>query len=234
VKDPTRIREAGSDVPDDLRDLFRVAKRPEPLTPDAEAALSARVAAISVARASLIAKRLPFLLGATLVGAGVFGVRAFGPKSERSTAHEPALKAPAASPSAVAVPLPTLRDFTEAPLASSEPPAPVRARVRVPAPTAAAPSASNAGEDALSGEAQLLNEAHRALASNPDQALAIAREHARRYPRGQLAAERELILVQALVKLGRVREAEARGRELRKTAPKSIYEERLDKILRGP
>ena len=35
MKDPTRIREPGSDVPEDLRELFRAAKRPEPLTPDA-------------------------------------------------------------------------------------------------------------------------------------------------------------------------------------------------------
>jgi len=233
MKDPTRIREPGSDVPEDLRELFRAAKRPEPLTPDAEVALSARVAAIGVARASLTAKLLPFLLGATLLGAGVLGVRAFAPKSERSTTHEPALKAPVASPSAAPLSLPTPRDSAEAPLAPNEPSAPAHARVRVPAPTAA-PSASSASEDALSGETRLLNEAHRALASNPNLALAIAREHARRYPQGQLAAERELILVQALVKLGRVREAEVRGRELRKTAPKSIYEERLDKVLRGP
>jgi hypothetical protein len=71
------------------------------------------------------------------------------------------------------------------------------------------------------------------MTSDPRQALAIANEHAKRYPRGQLAAERELILIQALVKLGRTREAEARGRALRKSAPTSIYGERLDTILKG-
>jgi hypothetical protein len=40
-------------------------------------------------------------------------------------------------------------------------------------------------------------------------------------------------LVQALVKLGREREAEARGRALRKSTPNSIYGERLDTILHG-
>jgi hypothetical protein len=37
-----------------------------------------------------------------------------------------------------------------------------------------------------------------------------------------------------LVKLGRVREAEARGRALRQSTPSSIYGERLDTILKGP
>jgi TolA-binding protein len=98
----------------------------------------------------------------------------------------------------------------------------------------AAPAESASGsEDALAGEAKLLNQAHVAMAADPQQALAIAGEHAKRYPRGQLAAERELILVQALVKLGRVREAEARGRALRKNTPSSIYGERLDTILKG-
>jgi TolA-binding protein len=71
------------------------------------------------------------------------------------------------------------------------------------------------------------------MATDPRTAYALASEHAKRYPRGQLAAERELILVQALVKLGRVAEAEARGRALRKSAPSSIYSERLDAILKA-
>jgi TolA-binding protein len=93
--------------------------------------------------------------------------------------------------------------------------------------------APSAAEDALAGEAKLLIQALAAVATDPRKAHAIASDHAKRYPRGQLAAERELILVQALVKLGRGREAEARGRALRKSAPSSIYGERLDAILKG-
>ena len=85
----------------------------------------------------------------------------------------------------------------------------------------------------MAGEAKLLNQAHAAMATDPRAAYGFASEHAKRYPRGQLAAERELILVQALVKLGRAHEAEARGRALRKSAPSSIYGERLDTILKG-
>ncbi|HET9953806.1 MAG TPA: hypothetical protein VFQ61_04865, partial [Polyangiaceae bacterium] len=116
------------------------------------------------------------------------------------------------------------------PIASAEPPTRPHGRG---ASVISAPQPSSE-EDTLSGETQLLNEAHRALSTDPNRALAIAREHAKRYPRGQLAAERELILVQALVKLGRRREAEAKGRGLRKAAPNSIYEERLDKVLGAP
>ena len=85
----------------------------------------------------------------------------------------------------------------------------------------------------MAGEAKLLNEAHVAMAADPRKAYALANEHAKRYPRGQLAAERELILIQALIRLGRTAEAEARGRALRKSAPSSIYGERLDAILKG-
>ena len=95
-----------------------------------------------------------------------------------------------------------------------------------------AASATSSTDDGLVGEERLLNEAHEALAASPKRALALAQSHARRYPHGQLVAERDLITIEALVGLGRRHEAEALGRDLRKTAPNNVYEERLDQILR--
>jgi len=82
------------------------------------------------------------------------------------------------------------------------------------------------------GEERLLNEAHQAIAADPRRALSLAQSHAHRYPHGQLAAERQLIMIEALVKLGHERRAEALSRQLRKNTPNSIYEERVDEILR--
>ncbi|HET9932300.1 MAG TPA: hypothetical protein VFQ35_16465 [Polyangiaceae bacterium] len=230
MNDPIRIRESGSDAPDELRELFRSAKGPEPLTAPVEAALSTRVAGISSARSAALAKALPYLVSAALAGGGLVAWRATTQRSAHPASVAIAPSSTSSSLPAVA-PAPSASSVGVASPESVVAPSDASARLRVRAQSSAAP-AKSADEDSLSGESRLLNQAHRALTTDPARALAIAREHAKRYPHGQLAAERELIMVQALVKLGRTREAEARGQELRKTAPKSIYEERLDKVLR--
>jgi hypothetical protein len=215
VNDPTRIREAASDVPDELRDLFRSAIKPEPLTPSAQVTLGRRVAEIGAGPPPGLFRWLPWLLiGGTVALAGTTAVRWRDRAPRPSGALPPPVVAPRAEP-----------PFAPPP---SRPEAPARADG---ARTPASPTRGQ-GEDALVGEARLLNEAHRALAADAKRALALAQEHARRYPRGQLAAERELIEIQALVKLGRRRDAETRAQTLRRTAPNSIYDERLDEILR--
>jgi hypothetical protein len=221
VSDPTRIREEGSDAPDELRALFRSAARPEPLTPAVQAGLSRRIAGIGAAPAPGFARWLPWLLGGSvaLAAGGAVRTRVLEPAGHVA---RPAPVHLEPAPPAASVASPALAPRPTAPTARVEPTRP------------AAPAASPrpGAEDGLVGEAHLLNEAHQALASNPKQALALAQDHARRYPHGQLGAERDLIEIQALVKLSRWREAEARGRALRRAAPNSIYEERLDEILR--
>lgn len=222
MTDPPRIREAESGAPAELRELFHSAGKPEPLTPVVEASLAVRIGTIATESASPL---LPWLAGGTVILAGAV---AFVASSEpASSTAAPARSVPTSPPSfertvqaapstgPSTVPMPSAR--ADRPLTNRSGP-----------PVASAP---NAGEDALAGEARLLNEAHRIVVTDPARALAIAQEHARRYPRGQLSAERELIRVQALVKMGRSPEAEARGRELRKSAPSGIYRDRLDTIL---
>ena len=221
--DPPRLREGGSDAPPELSDLFRGAQKPEPLSAAADARMGAQITALGASSSASLAKLAPLLLaGGAVVVAGALALLT---PSEKGPVPAPS---PAAMNSAAPAPL------EPAPAPSPETEAPAEAK---PAPASAARAtpaeAPSASEDALAGEAKLLNQAHAAMATAPQQALAIAGEHAKRYPRGQLAAERELILVQALVKLGRTREAEARGRALRKSTPSSIYGERLDAILKG-
>jgi len=216
VSDPVRIREAGSDAPEELREIFRSAAKPEPLPPALGAMLSGRVAGMAAATAptSVLVKALPWLLGGAVALGGVVAYRA--------RRVEPIAPAPRS-------PTPALAPAPE-PIVPSPPPAaaPPRRAVATRAPASSAAPA----EDGLVGEERLLNEAHEALAASPKRALSLAQSHAKRYPQGQLVAERELIMIEALVGLGRRREAEALGRQLRETAPNNIYEERLAEILR--
>jgi hypothetical protein len=224
VSDPVRIREASSDAPEELRELFRSAPRPEPLAPAVQAMLSTRVATIGTAPSSLLVKVLPLVLGGTVVLGGVAAYRArraeplARPRVAATAPAQPEVQEPVEP---VAAPAPT------PPEAASPRRAPAtRAATQAPAPSA------GQDDDGLVGEERLLNEAHQVLSADPRKALALARSHARRYPHGQLVAERQLITIEALVALGRRREAEALARDLRKTAPNNIYEERLDEILR--
>jgi hypothetical protein len=87
------------------------------------------------------------------------------------------------------------------------------------------------GETTLSRETKMLELARVVLESNPTQSLAIAEEHAQRFPNGQLLAERELIAVDALLRLGRREEAIKRAAPRLADAPESLYVKRLRQQL---
>ena len=75
------------------------------------------------------------------------------------------------------------------------------------------PSAGNraAATPSWPSEAQLLQAAQASLRSNPRRALALAREHEQRFPKGALAQEREVITIEALSQLGRADDARDRS-----------------------
>ncbi len=225
MSDPGRIRDGDGDASPELRALFVGAQKPEALPPTVDARLAAQISTLGVLPASsLLVKVMPWLVGSgavVLAGAVALVVQRRAPAPEAVPSQPTMIAAP---PPAAPDPAPARRPESET-SAEAKSPSPASAAHGAPA------EASSASEDALAGEAKLLNQAHDVMATDPRKALAIAGEHAKRYPHGQLAAERELILVQALVKLGRAREAEARGRALRKSTPNSIYGERLDTIL---
>jgi hypothetical protein len=77
----------------------------------------------------------------------------------------------------------------------------------------------------------MLERARAELASHPALALAQAESHRRTYPAGQLAAERELIVIDALHRLGRQREAEARAQALIAREPNGMYARRAQRLL---
>lgn len=83
----------------------------------------------------------------------------------------------------------------------------------------------------IADEARLLESARGSLASDPAYALSVVQHHQVRYPSGQLSAERELIAVDALLRLGRRIEAEQRAAPRLEQDPNSLYAKRLRQLL---
>jgi len=81
-------------------------------------------------------------------------------------------------------------------------------------------------------ELSLLREAQDVLVADPGRALGLADEHVRLYPAGALAQEREVLAVDALLRLGRREAAEARASRFRAAHPGSSQIRRLDRLLR--
>ena len=93
-----------------------------------------------------------------------------------------------------------------------------------PAP-APAPVAEVVREE---GEASFLRRAKVALATDPAHALRITDEHPVRYPRGVLLQEREIIAIEALIRLGRAHDARGRAASFRSRYPASAHHGHLD------
>jgi hypothetical protein len=72
------------------------------------------------------------------------------------------------------------------------------------------------------------------LASNPAESLALAETHATKFPGGKLGMEREIVIIDALRRLGRTAEARARGEAILARAPGSVYEDRIRMIIGLP
>lgn len=121
----------------------------------------------------------------------------------------------------------------------------------VPTPRAAASSASSNPRGAESvrapiapfpeapvqvdeTEAAMLARAQDALAASPSVALRLCDEHAARFPRGMLGQEREVIAIEALVRMGRIPEARVRAATFRKLFPRSAHLARIDRLVPAP
>jgi hypothetical protein len=112
----------------------------------------------------------------------------------------------------------------------------VRAHRMMPSAAAlpAPQSASDAPEDSLALEVRWLDQARSLLATEPAAALARADGHAQRFPEGALSTERELIAIDALLRLGRERDARVRADAFSARHPSSLYRERLQHLLHAP
>src|SRR5687768_8474941 len=188
------------DAPDHLRGLLGAGRRSLPL-PGAVHARSARkvaaLAALPVGFLALLTSSGTVLAAAAGMSLGI-AASIGGPIVFRTEAP-PEASAPSSAPSASPTARSPARHETNAP-----PPA---------APSAVKPkasaSASRSVADSLGEETELLERSRQLIGSNPNGALALVEEHARRFPRGKLAIERQLIEVDALQRAGRRAEARA-------------------------
>jgi hypothetical protein len=157
-----------------------------------------------------------------------------GPARPLASEAAPAVPAPAATAAPSAEPetlMPASAD------ASLEPVAPdLTARPPAASPhlkAGRAPAGKPPPHVDAAGELELLTRARRALGSAPERSLALVAEHARTYHEGTFAQERELLGIEALVKLQRMDEARLRAARFARRYPRSAHLPRLD-VLVGP
>jgi len=80
-------------------------------------------------------------------------------------------------------------------------------------------------------EPALLDRARALLRRSPRRALGLCRQHARRFPSGQFQEEREVLMIDALARLGQSGQAEGRAARFAESHPRSIHRRRVDAIL---
>ena len=210
--------------------LLGALRAPEPFTNVSEASIRSRLASTLVnapPAAAAASKLTPFKIAAAsgvVIGASVLGYFAWHERSEPSSA-------PRALPSVVAA----------APAASPPPPEtaapavvpPVETERRDELPKSVGVPRSSTRGDSLAFEESLLERARKASDSSPASALALLREHERRFPAGELTAERLFLMAKASAKAGNEKAARRYGRELERRFPKSAYLPELRAQLPG-
>lgn len=228
---PKRWLETDQASPEVLA-LLRVAKPPLALDDAARARSVRRVAALALTSAAAAAtvSWAQIALGAALGMLGTLATMGAAQLLFDREAPAPSAPSAAARPGVVtSVELPpSVAPSVAASLSATSPPVEPRSS---PLRSAATPPSALPSENQLDQEIALLDMARRKLATSPHLALSALRDHELRFPAGQLRIEREFLIVDALVRLGRRPEAEARAHALERQAPKSLYGERLDRIL---
>jgi hypothetical protein len=212
------------EAPPEVVELLRVGRPAAALGREARLRSQRRLRALAAAPASLATwfwlqnVALGAALGAATVGGSVL-VR------ER-------LSAP---PAAVGAPDAVATERSEAkPRASSlksAPPPVVDSAPREREESAPTASYRGGSTDELAQELALLERARALLPTRPEAALSTLDAHRRKFERGSLVIERELLGIDALVRLGRQDEAEVRARALRTRAPRSLYERRIEELI---
>lgn len=82
-------------------------------------------------------------------------------------------------------------------------------------------------------ELELLREAHRLQASDPAAALRVVARHLRLFPSGVLAQERELVAIDALLRVGQREAARVRAATFLRQYPGSVHALRIQELVGG-
>jgi hypothetical protein len=198
------MREALPDAKTEARVLGGLLARLSDLPPnDGGSDGGAGAGAAALAKASAVGSTLKAIAGAAIVTTAIVGGVAIAsrepvrstaptvPAVDESTAREPAPSEPAPASMPSVAPTPPIASPPTLPVAAPPP-----KRAATP-PIAPAPAPAPAKED-LAAETELLARAEAALATgDAATALALAADHARNHPKGQLALERDAIAAAA-------------------------------------
>ncbi len=119
-----------------------------------------------------------------------------------------------------------------------EEPSPVKPPTVVKEPArsvrnAAPPPSDSSSASSLAEEHRLLRAARVALSADPARALALTREHERRFPHGVLAQEREVIAIRALALAGDREAAQKKAEGFEEAYPKSPHRDRVNEVTDG-
>jgi hypothetical protein len=231
--DPSRLFDSSS-APEGLKSALRAAQA-DVGTDEQVARLARRLGPLlGVAGATGAAAGVGAAAGSgTLGGAAKLGIAAvalLGAAGGAFLLFSPSPSPSAASGNSVAPAppsLPAVSAFVE--------PAPLARPSALPEPAPSQPPASASVTSVRDrpvaapqpSEADLLEQARAALKSDPNRALERATEHARRFPRGVLVQEREVLAIQALRRLGRDAEADHRADAFAKAFPGSAFQRKL-------
>lgn len=179
--------------------------------------LGALVAKPAAPSAGLLAAKWAAIVGTVLGGAALVAVLS-EPKVPPAT--PPSSRAASTAPPASApVAVPQERVVVEVPEQAT------RSTRRAVPRTGAAP------RDTLDEEERLLEAARHAVASAPGRSLAALEQHRKRFPNGQLTAERMYLRVEALRRLGRDAAAREAASALSKRYPGSTYARRVSALV---
>jgi len=244
MKEPTRWLEAGNSAPARVRELFASAQPTRSMTQLELARSTAQVAQIAATPVgvlpSVLAKKIVVaILGlggaAALVGGGAALMASRGGQDVPR-----ALKMPALTESVAGLAPP------EEPMKSGERPAEGMESRTEPAASGPAPlvkkpvrglstkkglPTKTVPEDSLTREIAMLEEARRLMATSPSEAFRGLEAHAREFPEGRLATEREFLAIDTLLRLGRKDEARTRGEALLERSSGTPYEARVRRKL---
>lgn len=221
-------------------ELMAAAKREAPSDAVKERVLKAVLDEGPGGGARPLSRWMKWVGGLSLLALGLFGWLARGAGAPppialaeidaRETIRPPPLPPPTVPDApTVAPPLadpPALVENAEAPT----PPPLTDPSPRKRAPPKAPPPAE---DDALARELALLDVARTEVSSAPTRALATLQEHARRFPKGALGTEADLLRVEALVKAGRRAEAVRLGQRLTARGTTGPLAERVQRLLEG-
>lgn len=201
--DNALLREGLRDMASEIASVEQLASLESSLTAQV-AGTAAKLAAPSIGVGKIV---LSAALGTSLLVGGTYASMSVR-KTTPAAKPEMELYAPAPMPAPPVVPLPPAPSLPAAPAAKASP-----AAVHV------------------ASESELLGQAQDALAAAPARALRLCDLHQKSYPDGMLSQERDVVAIDALMRLHEPHKAAARARSFLKAHPESTYGLRIRQIV---